>query len=120
MIFILNSGFSCLSVFSALFLLTALIRYIYREKYAENLSKLPSTSKERIVKTDKLFVKVVKILLWFTPFYLIFIPLSSFVYIRETFIVTTIFMTLFVVVILQEYLFRKWIIHYLETHEMPK
>jgi hypothetical protein len=111
---------SCLSIGCILILLFAVFRFIFREKYAEGLSRLRGARRERLLKTDRTLIDYFRILLWLSPVYLIVLPIALFFYEREVFPIATISMVLFVGMILQEYLFRKWLIKYMETQELPK
>ena len=108
---------SCLSVGCILILLFAIFRYMLREKYAEGLSKIRGANRERLLKSDRTLINLFRILVWLSPFYLIFIPLTVFFYDKESFLITTISMIFFDTMILQEYLFRKWLINYMETQD---
>ena len=100
------------------FLPIIILRDIFKEKYAEAIYKLPQAGRERLIKTDKRLLPIFRTLIWLTPFYLIFVPLAVFFYLREDFQVVTICMVLFVILILQEYLFRKWFVTYLESRDL--
>jgi peptidoglycan biosynthesis protein MviN/MurJ (putative lipid II flippase) len=99
-----------------LFLLLAAVRFIYREKYAQAFLKYPAASRQRVIKYDKIYVLIFKISLWPVVLVSVLMPLASFLYFREEFIITAICMVLFSIVIFQEYRFRKWFVDYLETH----
>jgi len=111
---IISAYFLCLSIGMVLVLLFAIFRFIYREKYAEGFLKLPDKSRERFVKSDRLLVKLFKIFLWLSPFYLVFVPFALFLYLRQFFLATLITVLLLFIVVLQEYLFRNWLIKYVE------
>jgi small-conductance mechanosensitive channel len=111
---IISAYFLCLSIGMVLVLLFAIFRFIYREKYAESFLKLPDESRERLIKSDRLLVKVFKIFLWLSPFYLVFVPFALFLYLRQFFLATLITVLLLFIVVLQEYLFRNWLIKYVE------
>ena len=123
----LSIFFLCPSFGFLLVLLFAVFRYFYREKYAEGIFRLPAAKRDRLVKPDKTLVELFRITLWFSPSYLIFVPFALYYagntfldYARDTSLVATVCMVLLVVTILQEYLFRKWLMSYLETKELPK
>ena len=118
----------CLSIGLVLFLLFAAVRFIfrdkYRERYAEALLKLPDANRERFLKSEKSIVQLLKLGLWLSLPLLILMPLATLIYraesLRDYFLSTVVCMVLFSFMILQEYLFRKWLINYLETREILK
>ena len=118
--FTLSTYFLCISFGLILILLFAIVRYLYREKYAASFSKLPDARRERLVQSDRALVQVFRIFLWLSPLYLIIVPLIFFFFDKESFLVVTICMALLVVTVSQEYLFRKWLINYMETREIMK
>ena len=120
MSFIFSTLFSCLSLGFALVLLFAIFRYIFKGKYAESFSKMPDATRERLLSTDIVLIKIFSILLWFSPFYLIFFPIVLFAYFKDFALVGTICMVLFFIMLLQEYLFRKWLGNYLKTYFQNK
>ncbi|MBI3176235.1 MAG: hypothetical protein HYZ25_21125 [Chloroflexi bacterium] len=120
MSFTSSTAFSCVSVGLILVLLFALFRYFSREKYAQSFSRMPDPVKERLVKTDRVLIQVFRIFLWVSPLYLLVVPLALFFVDKENFLATAICMALLVVTIWQEYLFRKWLINYLETRQLLK
>ena len=120
MSFTSSTAFLCLSVGLILVLLFALFRYFSREKYAQSFSRMPDSAKERLVKSDRMLIQVFRIFLWFSPLYLIVVPLVLFFIDKESFLAAAICMALLVVAIWQEYLFRKWLINYLETRQLLK
>jgi hypothetical protein len=117
---ILSKSFSWLAIFTALFLIIALVRFVFRAKYAENLSKLPRASQDRIIRADKDLLKIFRSNVWVIPFCLIVFPIVVFAFLREIFVSSTICMILFVIAMLQEYYFRRWIINYLEDHRLSQ
>jgi hypothetical protein len=92
----------------------AVFRFIYREKYAESFLILPEERKEGFLKHEKRITAILKLSLLPALVLLIIFPLVTFLYYRNYFFVAVAFMVLFFVMILQEYRFRKWLIHYLE------
>jgi|WetSurMetagenome_2_1015567.scaffolds.fasta_scaffold1781760_1 hypothetical protein len=92
----------------------AVFRFIYREKYAESFLTLPEDRRERFLKHEKRITAILKLSFWPALILLIIFPLVTFLYYQEYFFVAIVFMVLFIVMILQEYHFRKWLIHYLE------
>lgn len=120
MTFIPSSFFLYPSVGLVLILLVALLRYIVREKYAQSFSKLPDSARERLFQADRVVVQLFRIFLWLSPLYLVIVPLIIFFVDKRNFLVATICMVLLVVTVGQEYLFRKWLINYLETKQLLK
>ncbi len=103
------------SIALALILLVAILRYIVREKYAQSFFKLSDSARARLVRADRVVVQVFRIFLWLSPLYLVIVPLIVYFYDKNNFFIVTICVVLLVVTIGQEYLFRKWLINYLET-----
>ena len=115
-----STAFSCFSVGLILVLLFTLFRYFGREKYAQSFSRMPDLVRERLVKTDRVLIQAFRIFLWFSPLPLIVVPLALFFVDKESVFAAAICMALLVVAIWQEYLFRKWLINYLETRQLLK
>ena len=107
----------CPSIGFTFILLAGAVRYIFRKKYAESMANLPVSNKSRIIKTDKRLVGIFKIFLWLSPLYLIILPLVCFLFVKEVFLPISITVYLLIATILQEYLFRKWLVNQLETQE---
>ena len=117
MIFTLSVLFTCASLGFLLILILGALRFIYRGKYAEAISRIPTAARDRLAKTDKALVKLFRIFLWVAPIYLIFIPLGLFYYEREIFGVATVCIALMLGAASQEYFFRKWLIKYIEAKD---
>lgn len=121
---IFSIGFLCPSIGLALFLLFAIFRYIfrekYREKYLENISKLPEANRDKAIESEKIIIKLFMIAIWLSPFYLVFIPLSIFYFLRDAFLSVTVSMLLLFLTVWQEYFLRKWLISFLSTKEPLK
>ena len=115
-----STYFGCLSIGIVVFLLFALVRFIYREKYAQRFLQLPDARIERVIRYDKLNVKLFKLALWPALIIAILLPSSLFFFFHEPFIPSAVCMVLLLVMIVQEYLFRKWFINYLETKRVPQ
>src|SRR6266508_1469613 len=97
---IFSIAFLCSSLGLALFLVFAIFRYIYKEKYRgkyiESINKLPEANRERFIKSERLTVNLFRVALWLFPFYLIFIPLAIYFYLRDIFLITSVSMVLLV------------------------
>jgi TRAP-type C4-dicarboxylate transport system permease large subunit len=106
---------NCLSIGCAVLLLFAIIRFIYKDKYAQNLLKLPPANRERFIRYEKRQVKLFKMALWPLLLLVILMPLACFLVIREAFVAATVCMVLVSIVALQEYRFRKWLIDFVEA-----
>ena len=121
---IFSIAFLCSSLGLALFLVFAIFRYIYKEKYRgkyiESINKLPEANRERFIKSERLTVNLFRVALWLFPFYLIFIPLAIYFYLRDIFLITSVSMVLLVATFWEEYFFRKWLMNHLESREISK
>jgi cobalamin synthase len=111
----LSSFFFCPSVVFVVFLLFAIWRFFYREKYALSFSKLPDANKERFVKSEQNLAKLFRTSLWLTPLYLVILPLVLYIYSRDIFLVATVCMILLVAVLWEEYSFHKWLFIHLTS-----
>jgi hypothetical protein len=122
--FVFSIVFLCPSIGLVLFLLFAIFRYFqrekYKEKYVESISKLPEANREKFIESEKFIVKLFRGALWLSPFYLLFVPLSLFFFLRDAFLSATVCMVLLAFTIWQEYFLRKWLIGFLETKEPLK
>lgn len=115
MSFSFSTLFWCPSIGFLFVLLFVPFRYIYRERYAAGLSKLPDGNKARLIRSERAIIAALKIILWLSPLYLIFIPLIFFYFERDIFVSGTVCMVLLVVTALEESWLRNWLIKYLEN-----
>ena len=107
-----------------LFLLFAVVRFLYRGRYAESirtsLLKAPEANRERFLKYEQKMLMRLKISLLPFLILLILLSLATFLLFREYFFAITVDMVLSFILILHEYSFRKWLINYLEVREIQK
>jgi hypothetical protein len=120
MSFNISNYFFCVSIGLIAVLIFAIYRYIHREKLAASFLKLPDEKRETVLKLEKNILRLFQLALWPSLVLLIVFPLVMFFSFRESFLSSTVGMVLLVIVILQEYLFRKWLINYVESREIPK
>ena len=108
------------SIALILSLLIALFRFLYREKYAESLLKIPEARREKFLQYEKKMVKLLKMSLLPVLLLSILLPLAVFLLYREYFLATTVGTIVFPIYTLQEYGFRKWLVNWLEAREILK
>jgi hypothetical protein len=106
-----------ISIFFIFELILGVFSYIYREKHVAAFLKLPDANRERLIKAYKNSAKALKAALWLSPIYLLLIPATFVYFLRDRFIVSVICTVLFVIIILYEYLYRKWLINRLESKD---
>jgi hypothetical protein len=58
--------------------------------------------------------------LWPTLIIAVLLPSTLFFFLHQPFIPSAVCMVLFLIMVVQEYLFRKWFINYLETKRFPQ
>ena len=115
-----STYFACLSIGIAVLLLFAVVRFIYREKYAQRFLKLPEARIELVLRYDRLYVKLFKMALWPALILSVLLPSVLFFFGHEPFLPSAVCMALFLIAIVQEYRFRKWFVNYLETKRFPQ
>ena len=99
--------FIYLSIGLAILLLFGIMKYIIREKYAASIYKTPET-KQKILESSKKMISLLRIFLWLSPLYLIFLPwlISNFTDLNWIFVFIS--MALIYANVLIEYFFQKW------------
>jgi len=115
-----STYFGYLSIAITALLLFAVVRFIYREKYAQSFLKLPDARIERFIRYERLNVKLFKVALLPLLIMSVLLPSGLFFFLNEPFLPSAVCMVLLLIGILQEYLFRKWLINYLETKRLPQ
>ena len=115
-----STSFSCLSIGVIPLWIFAIYRYIHRERLAASFLNLPNEKRGTVIALEKKTLGLLKLALWLFPVMLIVFPLVMFFSFRESFLASTVGLVLFAITILQEYLFRKWLINYIDSREIPK
>lgn len=95
---------------SALLLLGSIVRYLLRERLAQRLLQLPMEGRARIIKMDKTLVRLLRSLLWLSPFILVVFPFSTYYFLGFPLADTLIPMALFVAMIVVERALRSWLL----------
>jgi hypothetical protein len=85
----------------------------FRRKYAEQLSSLPEQRVQAVLGSSRKMVKVIRILFWLSPIYLVLVPLViCYTFGGKWFVLALTIMALMYLLVLPEYTFRKRLLRY--------
>lgn len=107
-----------LSICFAALLPFSILNYALREKYFKHAyNTLPAAKKKRLFSQNMQLVNFLKIFLWFSPFYLVFVPFTLYYYLGVDLVASFACMLLLCVTVLLRYLFGKWLLEQLKDSE---
>lgn len=94
-----------------------ILNYSMRDKYIHRLMGLSSERKLRLLKSHMLIIKIYKIFFYVSPFYLIAIPFLVYKYSKQDFFHITVLQVLLYVLILKDFLYRKFMAEKLKENQ---
>lgn len=100
-----------------LILIVRIVQLFSVEKYAEALLKVTSEQLKRIIRLRTFVLKITKLILWLSPFYLVVVPIGIHLFLPEiNAILIFATMVLVVLMILVEFIYTRRLLRYLEAH----
>jgi len=112
-----NSYLKVWSICSIIILIFRIIPIISKEKYANVLMKAPEEQFNRILRLRTLLLKLLKLFLWLSPLYLIFITLAVHLYVPGVDLIILIGAVIVLeLMILVEFLYTRWLLSYFKNH----
>jgi hypothetical protein len=91
----------------------------FRHKLIDGLLRLGDDRQARIIQNDEKLIKLYRLMLWFSPVYLIFVPLAIYYTLPEWTIYHIIIVLLVFASTLLEYVYTRWILTQLKPHPPP-
>ena len=87
---------------------------LYRHKLIEQYLRLSDDRCSKIIQNNEKIIKLLRLMLWLSPVYLVFVPLAIYYFTPEWTTYCTILIFLWVVSVLIEYLYTGWILEQLK------
>ena len=113
----LDTGLAIWEICAVILILFGFVKYALRRKYVEDISKYPYNRSKRIIDGSIKMLKYFKFLLWLSPFVLFFVPAALYFYAGSGLLVSLAFGPLFFALVMQEFLFRRWVVKHFRANE---
>ena len=108
----LDTGLAIWEICAVILIILGFVKYALRRKYVEDISRYPTDRSKRIIDGSIKVLKYFRFLLWLSPLLLFFVPAALYFYAESGLLVSIAFGPLFVALVVQEFLFRKWMVNY--------
>ncbi len=113
----LDTGLAIWEICALILFILGFVKYALRRKYLDEVSKYPLDRSKKIIDGSTKMLKYFKFFLWLSTFVLFFVPAALYFYAGSGLLVSFAFGPLLVALVMQEFLFWRWVVKHFSVTE---